>query len=60
MRRFLKINDTVLINAGTVSSIRTRGRLGHSFNVVDIFSNGKIKVVEKNLSKQKNSIVAEF
>lgn len=60
VRRFLKINNTVLINAGTVSSIRTRGRLGHSFNVVDIFSNGKIKVVEENLSKQKNSIVAEF
>jgi len=37
VRRALQIGGSLLINAGTVSSIRTRGRLGHSMNQIDIY-----------------------
>jgi len=32
----IKINNTVLVNAGTVSCLRTRGRFGNSFNFISI------------------------
>jgi predicted phosphodiesterase len=32
----IKINNTVLVNAGTVSCLRTRGRFGNSFNLISI------------------------
>lgn len=32
----VKIHETLLVNAGTVSSNRTRARFGHSFNVIDV------------------------
>jgi predicted phosphodiesterase len=32
----IKINNTVLVNAGTVSCLRTRGRFGNSFNLITI------------------------
>jgi 3',5'-cyclic AMP phosphodiesterase CpdA len=51
--RALKIHNTVLINAGTVSSIKTRGRLGHSYNIIDLFADGSIKVIEKNIDENK-------
>ncbi|MEM1588430.1 MAG: metallophosphoesterase [Candidatus Bathyarchaeia archaeon] len=51
--RALKINNTILINAGTVSSIKTRGRLGHSYNIIDLFSDGSIKIIEKNMDENK-------
>ncbi len=51
--RALKINNTILINAGTVSSIKTRGRLGHSYNIIDLFTDGSVKIVEKNIDENK-------
>jgi Icc protein len=60
VRRFLRINNTILINAGTVSSIRTRGRLGHSFNIIDIYTDGRIKIIERSISEQKNMLSADF
>jgi 3',5'-cyclic AMP phosphodiesterase CpdA len=51
--RVLKINNTILINAGTVSSIKTRGRLGHSYNIIDLFADGSIKIIEKNMDENK-------
>jgi len=56
VRRFLRIDDTPLINTGTVSSIRTRGRLGHSFNIIDFLADGSIKVIERSLSEKKNML----
>jgi len=49
VRRVLRINNTTLVNAGTVSSTRTRGRLGHSFNIIDIDEEGRIEVSELKL-----------
>jgi len=51
--RALKIYNTVLVNAGTVSSIRTRGRFGHSYNIIDLFIDGSIKITEKNIDEDK-------
>jgi 3',5'-cyclic AMP phosphodiesterase CpdA len=53
VRRALQINKTLLINASTLSCIRTRGRFGHSFNIIDIFQDGTIKVNEWNLTKER-------
>jgi 3',5'-cyclic AMP phosphodiesterase CpdA len=51
VRRVLKIDSTVLVNAGTTSSIRTRGRFGHSFNIIDIGQDGQINVTERRLNE---------
>jgi len=51
VRRLLRINNTVLVNAGTVSSIRTRGRLGHSLNIIDVDSEGQVEVAELRLGE---------
>jgi len=60
VRRFLSINNTVLINAGTTSNIRTRARLGHSFNIIDVLTDGRVNVIEKNLSHEKNLLTVKF
>ncbi len=49
VRRVLRINNTLLVNATTTSSIRTRGRLGHSLNVIDIKKDKPIEISEINL-----------
>ncbi|MBS7650041.1 MAG: metallophosphoesterase [Candidatus Bathyarchaeia archaeon] len=49
VRRVLRIEDTMLVNAGTLSSTRTRGRFGHSFNIIEIDSYGRVEVNEFNL-----------
>lgn len=60
VRRYLRINNTILINAGTTSNIRTRARLGNSFNIIDITTDGTVKVMERNLSEGKNMLTKEF
>ena len=60
VRRFLRIENTVLINAGTVSSVRTRGRLGHSFNIIDFLTDGSIDVIERSISEKKNKLSTSF
>ena len=60
VRRALQIYNTVLVNAGTVSSVRTRGRLGHSYNLIDIFDDGSIKVVERNITEKKTMALGTF
>lgn len=57
--RVLRINQTILINAATTSSIRTRGRLGHSFNLVDVYSD-KINLTEHNISSNKTMLKDTF
>ncbi|MBS7631942.1 metallophosphoesterase [Candidatus Bathyarchaeota archaeon] len=58
--RVLRINQSILINAATTSSIRTRGRLGHSFNIVDIYSDNRINVIEYNTSLDKTFLKESF
>ncbi|MGQ9542866.1 MAG: metallophosphoesterase family protein [Candidatus Bathyarchaeia archaeon] len=49
VRRVLRIGNTVLVNAGTISSTRTRGRFGHSLNIVDFSMEGEVEVSELKL-----------
>jgi 3',5'-cyclic AMP phosphodiesterase CpdA len=58
--RVLRINNSTLINAATTSSIRTRGRLGRSFNIIDFLSDDKMKVYEWNVSLKKETLKAEY
>ncbi len=51
VQRAIKINNTLFVNAGTLSCVRTRARLGNSFNVIDIGEDGAITVQEVNLTK---------
>jgi len=51
--RVLRINNTILINSGTTSSVKTRGRFGHSYNIIDLFTDGSVKIVEKNMDENK-------
>jgi 3',5'-cyclic AMP phosphodiesterase CpdA len=60
VRRVLKIEGSILINAGTVSSIRTRGRFNHSFNIIDIYQDGTINIIERNLSSKKDVLLATY
>ncbi|MEM2896213.1 MAG: metallophosphoesterase [Candidatus Bathyarchaeia archaeon] len=60
VRRVLRIESSILLNAGTVSSIRTRGRFGHSFNIIDIYQDGSISIIERNLSLEKDILLANY
>jgi 3',5'-cyclic AMP phosphodiesterase CpdA len=51
VQRAIKIENTLFVNAGTLSCVRTRARLGNSFNVIDIAEDGTIDVQEVNLTK---------
>lgn len=51
VQRAIKINNTLFVNAGTLSCVRTRARLGNSFNIIDIAEDGTIDVQEVNLTK---------
>jgi 3',5'-cyclic AMP phosphodiesterase CpdA len=53
VRRVLRINNTTLVNAGTVSSVRTRGRFGYSFNIIDIHHDGTVQVTEQSLTEKR-------
>jgi len=60
VRRVLQIYDTVLVNTGTVSSIRTRGRLGQSYNIIDVLTDGSIRVTERNITAKNSSVLGIF
>jgi len=46
VRNVITVGKTLMVNAGTVSSVRTRGRLGNSFNLLDVTEGGEITVSE--------------
>jgi 3',5'-cyclic AMP phosphodiesterase CpdA len=60
VRRALQLHDTILVNAGTTSSIRTRGRLGHSYSLIDIFEDGSVTVAERSITEKKTNVLGSF
>jgi 3',5'-cyclic AMP phosphodiesterase CpdA len=58
--RALRIEDTILLNAGTASSIRTRGRLGHTFNIIDVMEDGSIRIYERDIKKLEDRVKGEY
>lgn len=60
VRRVIRIEGTVLSNAGTVSSWRTRGRFGHSFNIIDLLSDGTLSITEHKLDEDRQEVLAQY
>ncbi len=60
VRHAIKIEETVLVNAGTFSCVRTRGHFLHSFNVIDILSDGTIKVSEVDIRTKEERLLKRF
>ena len=60
VRHVIKIDETVLVNAGTFSCIRTRGHFLHSFNVIDILSDGTIKISEVDIKTKEEKLLKSF
>jgi len=55
----VKIHKTLLVNAGTFSCTRTRGRFGNTFNIIDI-DNENIEVSVVNVIDEKEDKIIEF
>jgi 3',5'-cyclic AMP phosphodiesterase CpdA len=55
----VKIHNTLLVNAGTFSSNRTRAHIGNTFNIIEI-ENNNIIVSVVDIFKQKIEIKIEF
>mgnify|MGYP000561685809 CR=1 FL=1 len=60
VRHAVRVGNTVLVNAGTVSSARTRGRLGNSFNLIDVTSDHRIIVSEMKIPSGEMLKLGEF
>jgi len=55
----VKIHNSLLVNAGTFSSNRTRGHFGHTFNIIDV-DEGLISVTLVNIDSGKTTKMIEF
>lgn len=60
VRNVLRINDTILVNVGTFSCIRTRGRFLQSFNVIDLLEDGTLTVTEIDIRTGSEKLLAKF
>lgn len=55
----VRVHNTLMVNAGTFSSQRTRAHLGHSFNIIDII-NRSITVTTLDIENGKENVMVEF
>lgn len=55
----VRVHNTLMVNAGTFSSARTRGHFGNSFNIIDI-GDGLISVATYNIGEQKEEVMIKF
>ncbi|MDW8084096.1 MAG: metallophosphoesterase [Candidatus Caldarchaeum sp.] len=60
VRNAIMVGGTLLVNAGTVSCVRTRGRLGNSFNIIDVYSDGSVEVVEVSIPSGEERAIGKF
>lgn len=60
VRNAIMVGGTLLVNAGTVSSVRTRGRLGNSFNIIDVYSDGFAEVLEVSIPSGEEKSIGRF
>lgn len=60
VRHAIRIDETVLVNAGTFSCIRTRGRFLQSFNLIDISADGTVKVTEVDIRTREERVLKCF
>jgi 3',5'-cyclic AMP phosphodiesterase CpdA len=55
----VRVHNTLMVNAGTFSSSRTRAHMGNSFNIIDIQDSG-IKVTIHDIEKEIGKVMVEF
>jgi 3',5'-cyclic AMP phosphodiesterase CpdA len=55
----VRVHRTLMVNAGTFSSARTRAHMGNSFNIIDI-KGGEITVTMFDIESKKENIMVEF
>jgi 3',5'-cyclic AMP phosphodiesterase CpdA len=55
----VRVHRTLMVNAGTFSSARTRAHFGNSFNIIDI-EDGVINVNKFDIGHEKEQIMVEF
>lgn len=55
----VRVHNTLMVNAGTFSSSRTRAHFGNSFNIIDI-QDESITVIVHDIEKEKEKIMVRF
>jgi 3',5'-cyclic AMP phosphodiesterase CpdA len=55
----VRVHRTLMVNAGTFSSARTRAHFGNSFNIIDI-QDGAINVSKYDIGSEKEELMVEF
>lgn len=55
----VRVHNTLMVNAGTFSSARTRAHLGNSFNIIDIRDNS-VTVCVHDIEKEREKVMVEF
>jgi predicted phosphodiesterase len=55
----VRVHRTLMVNAGTFSSARTRAHLGNSFNIIDI-EDEEINVSIYDIDTEKEQLMVEF
>lgn len=60
VRNAVMVGGTLLVNSGTVSCVRTRGRLGNSFNLIDVSHDGVVEVAEARIPSGEITLLGSF
>lgn len=60
VRNVVKVEDIILVNAGTFSCRRTRGKFGYSFNLIDFTEKGEIYVSEVSIDYGKTILLKKY
>jgi 3',5'-cyclic AMP phosphodiesterase CpdA len=55
----VRVHRTLMVNAGTFSSARTRAHMGNSFNIIDI-KDGEISVKMFDIESKSEKMMVEF
>ena len=55
----VRVHNTLMVNAGTFSSSRTRAHFGNSFNIIDIEDNSMV-ITSYDIGSAKQKVMVEF
>jgi len=60
VRNVIKVEDLILVNAGTFSCRRTRGKFGYSFNLIDITEENEVYIHEVSIDYGKTTLLKKY
>ncbi len=60
VRHATRVEDLILVNAGTFSCRRTRGKFGYSFNLIDITEEGEVLIHEVSIDYGKITLLKKY